>query len=321
MKPIFFPFTSLTQFDAESIINYFDSFIYLSTSSVDELHTSESDWFNILWKEKNFIEPITLTQEELQPLLSSVKSWRAWADANYGKQTKKGYLQSIFRENPYFTSDSDIFAIRSQIEKGLISNNQRKIDQNNFNSTKVKENIDNALLFLRLASIADKDNEDIDKKLLSIEELESNIFAELKGDIEDNYISQNILEPNTHSLDESQTLNEQILTNKILTNQPLIKNKIPFMTDRGELMTEQRVCSWLSFFLSKKSIFGELSSNSFITTSRAVVDFIISISEKSKLMLDIDNLKMHKEKKSTLNDDFQLFQLSGHIMEQIIAII
>ncbi|MBF0230289.1 MAG: hypothetical protein HQK63_11995 [Desulfamplus sp.] len=316
MKPIFFPFTSLTQFDAEAIITYFDSFIYLSTSSVDELQTSESDWFNILWREKNVIEPITLTQEELQPLLSSVKSWRAWADANYGKQTKKGYLQSIFRENPYFTSDSDIFAIRSQIEKGLKSNNQKKIDQRGFIGDNFKQNIDNALLFLRLAAIADKDNEDVDQKLSSIKELESNIFAELKGDIEDNYTTQNILEPNTHSLDESQTLNEQILT-----NQPLIKNKISLMTDRGELMTEQRVRSWLSFFLSKKSIADELSSNSFITTSRAVADFIISISEKSKLMLDIDNLKMHKEKKSTLNSDCQLFQISGQIMEQIIAII
>ncbi|MBF0572391.1 MAG: hypothetical protein HQK69_01325 [Desulfamplus sp.] len=310
MKPIFFPFTSLTQFDAESIINYFDSFIYLSTSSVDELHTSESDWFNTLWKEKNVIEPITLTPEELQPLLNSVKSWRAWADSNYGKQTKKGYLQSIFRENPYFTSDSDIFAIRSQIEKGFTSNNQKKIDQRDFIGDSFKKNIDNALLFLRLAAIADKENEDVDQKLASIEELESNIFAQLKGDIEDNYIIQDI-----HEVD-GQTLNSEILN-----NQPLIKNRISLMTDRGELMTEQRLRSWLSFFISKKSIFDELSSNSFITTSRAVADFIIYISDKSKLMLDIDTLKMHKEKRSTLNSDCQLFEISGDIMEQIIAII
>ncbi|MBF0111569.1 MAG: hypothetical protein HQK74_02405 [Desulfamplus sp.] len=275
MNPIFFPFTSLSQYDAKSILNFFDKFSYLSTSSAKELELSEPDWFKHLWREKGAIEPITLMEDELNPILESVKSWRSWADANYGRQTKSGYLQSIFRQNPYFTSDSDIFSIRSQIEKGgLLAS-----ESNSHLNRKDKKGgaKDNFLLFLRLAAIADCENETIDQKLSSIDNLESNLFTELKGE-------------------KTQEAKESICDNFIDFNSLGLHK-----TDRGEVMTKERIGSWINLFIEKKGYLGDTFPDIFVTTSRAAVDFLFSLIEKSNLMLDIDNFKVHKEKNSICN--------------------
>lgn len=279
MKPLFFPFTSLTKYDADSLLNYFETFSYLSTSSDEELVISEPDWFQNLWREKRLIEPITLSQDELTPLLKEIKEWRAWAEINYGKQTKKGYLREIFKVQPYLTSDSDIFAIRSQIEKGT---NQIPKSNQSDNYQKIDNN---SLLFLRLAAMADLENEVVDEKLSSIKEREADIFAELKGALD-------------YNKDENSE-NPQLIA------------------DRGELMTEQRIRSWFNLFMSKKERFNGAAPNIFVTTSRAVVDFLISLSEKSKLMLDIDNFKVHKEKNSAT--DYELFQITEHQISAILA--
>ncbi len=268
MKPLFFPFTSLTKYDADSLLNFFETFSYLSTSSEEELAVSEPEWFQTLWREKRAITPVSLSNEELTSLLGAVKSWRAWAEINYGKQTKPGYLKAIFRETPYFTSDSDIFAIRSQIEREL-SKVEKQIEPDKKAHKKCDYN--NSLLFLRLAAISDLENELIDQRLSSIEELQTELFAELKG-----------------------TLDERVQEDSL--NKTLI-------SDRGEFMTEQRLISWFSLFISQKDHFVGSSPYCFVTTSRAIVDFIMSASQKSKLMLDIDNFKVHKEKNSSSPDN------------------
>ncbi|MBF0302248.1 MAG: hypothetical protein HQK73_04355 [Desulfamplus sp.] len=280
MKPLFFPFTSLTKYDADCLLNFFETFSYLSTSSDDELAVSEPEWFQTLWREKKVITPVTLSKEELTPLLGSIKSWRAWAEINYGKQTKQGYLKSIFRETPYFTSDSDIFTIRSQITNGI---NQLQPDKKAH-----KKDYNNSLLFLRLAAMADLENEAIDQKLLSIEELETNLFAELKGSLDD------------ENIDKENLIGD---SDKISLNSTSIRENSIVITDRGELMTEQRILSWLAFFLTKKGNLSNSAPCHFATTSRAVVDFLLSVVEKNKLMLDIENFKVHKEKNSPSPED------------------
>ncbi len=282
MNSIFFPFTSLTQYDADCLLSFFETFSYLTTSSADELALSEPEWFQTLWKEKRAVEPVTLSQEELIPLRASIKSWKDWADTNYGKQTKSGYLQSIFRDSPYFTSDSDIVSIRTQIKSGL-DMYSKDTNKNANNALHVKS----APVFLRLAAMADRENEAVDQQLSSIGRLEADVFAELKGGLDEKSFDSNILRVNTAT------------------------------QDRGELMTEQRVRAWFSFFLTKKYDFSDQSHQVFVTTSRAVIDFIISVSEKSKLMLDIDNFKVHKEKNSTAN--YELFQITEQQMAVILA--
>lgn len=278
MKPLFFPFTSLTKYDADCLLSFFESFSYLSTSSDDELN-SEPDWFQTLLRKKRAVEPITISQDELTPLLKKIKEWSSWAQINYGKQTKHGYLREIFREQPYFTNDSNIFAIISQIEKG--KNELQKSNQ----AEHYQKNDDNSLLFLRLAAMADRENEIVDQKLTSIKEREADIFAELKGSLDHNSIENN--------------------------------RNLQLTADRGDLLTEQRICSWFKFFMSKKERFNASVPNIFVTTSRAVVDFLMSVSEKSKLMLDIDNFKVHKEKNS--DADYELFQITENQLSAILA--
>lgn len=275
MKPIFFPFTSLTQYDAKSVLSFFDTFFYLSTQSDEELAQSEPEWFQTLWRETLSLEPVTLSSEELTPLLASIKSWRLWAEANYGKTSRSGYLKSIFRENPYFTSDTDIVAIRSQIERGVSSAVSKDIVAEEDSG----HSLNRAMLFLRLAMMADRENEAIDQQLLSIDRLEAELFSELHGELDNDLIAETAPrsggeEPGQFSATASDG------------------------ADRGEFMTEERVRSWLTLLVAKQSHFKDLSSVVFVTTSRAAIYFLLSVSKKSKLMLDIDNFKVHKEKNS-----------------------
>lgn len=295
MKPIFFPFTSLTKYDVKSLLSFFDSFSYLSTQSADELSLSEPEWFKTLWKEDRSVEPVTLSQEELTPILSSVKSWRSWADANYGKKNQTGYLQAIFREKPYFTSDSDIFAIRSQIETGVDSIKDDLIRKDGVKPdlNKSSERLKRALLFLRLAMIRDLENDSINQQLSSISQLEANIFSELQGEIDSESLSDQdslLGKEDLLRMDELSGVND---------SQWMQIGNIGKEEDRGSLMTEQRVRNWLTFFIAKQGCFNDCLPNLFVTTSRAVIDFLLFVSEKSKLMLDIDNFKVHKEKNSS----------------------
>ncbi|MBF0467470.1 MAG: hypothetical protein HQK61_01065 [Desulfamplus sp.] len=296
MKPVFFPFTSITEYDARSVLSFFETFSYLSTKSDDELMASEPEWFQRLWKKECCVEPVTLDKEELSVLLASVKSWRSWAEANHGTTTRSGYLQSIFRQTPFFTSDTDIVSIRSQISRGIrmaekdnslekfhtnpkdssikdssIPVNQYPLKENCESTGNCESPVNRALLFLRLAMMTDIENESIDHQLSSIERLEANLFAELKGDM------------------ESQTNNDE----------PDEISGIDSKEDRGSLMTEHRLRCWLDLFMAKQPHFNDSTPNLFVTTSRSVIDFLLSVIEKIKLMLDIDNFKVHKEKKSS----------------------
>ncbi|MBF0235604.1 MAG: hypothetical protein HQK65_21590 [Desulfamplus sp.] len=332
MKPIFFPFTSLTEYDAKSILSFFETFSYLSTKSDDELTISEPEWFQTLWKQKKYVDPVTLTQEELNPILASIKSWTSWAEANYGKQTRSGYLQSIFRENPYFTSDTDIASIKSQIKKGISStfrtdgsedgiSMSKSLDSSKSSKSskalksskpldspgdinqylvhdKSQEVFNHALLFLRFAMMTDLENESIDQQLSSIDLLETNLFSELKGDMENSLPSAiSTKEPSFDK--EFLSDDEQFMESEAIYEVPTEKASMNSKEDRGTLMTEQRLRDWLTLFISKQSYFNDSVPNLFVTTSRAVIDFLLDVIEKSKLMLDIDNFKVHKEKKSS----------------------
>gem|GEM_PF-6756687 len=309
MKPIFFPFTSLTPYDVKSILAFFNTFSYLSTQSAEELETAGDKWFQSLWRESFNVEPVTLSQEELKPLLLSIKSWRAWAEVNYGKETRSGYLQSIFKDRSYFagdTGDTAVSSIRAQIEKGVDSVKEYKTedvdsqvrfmnralddseaaDRSSLNEQS-QHALNRALLFLRLAMMADSENEAIDQKLASIERLEVSLFSALKGEME------STLMENSEPLSVKDSLiNDGAVADQLTTGDSS-------KSDRGALMTEERLRSWLTLFMAKKTHFKSSPPPVFVTTSRAVIDFILSVSKKSKLMLDIDNFKVHKEKNSS----------------------
>jgi len=306
MNPIFFPFTSLTLYDVKSLLAFFDTFSYLSTQSAEELETAGDRWFQPLWRESFKVEPVTLSQEELKPLLLSIKSWGAWAEVNYGKETKSGYLQAIFKDRAYFTGDTGdtgLSDIRAQIEKGVASVKEYRTEDVDSQARFMNRALDaadkscsdeqsqrcfnRALLFLRLAMMADSENEAIDQKLASIERLESSLFSELKGEME------SCLMENSEPL----SVKNSLINNGSMADQLITGNSSK--SDRGAVMTEERLRSWLTLFMAKQFHFKRSSPAIFVTTSRAVIDFILSVSRKSKLMLDIDNFKVHKEKKSS----------------------
>ncbi|SLM33279.1 hypothetical protein MTBBW1_990008 [Desulfamplus magnetovallimortis] len=341
MRAIFFPFTFLNKNESALLSSLFQKSTFLSIQSEKERADScarsseshgESDDFALSGikegdassncdislnkqnpartMDRSVLTPVIFSDDEILPVIKSVASYREWAQLNQG--TGKGYLKSVLRESPYFTSDTDISSIRCQITKGIKGNAQGGIvpdflsstsgssgSANSFSSAESswpeqanQENDDKlfrSLLFLRLAQISDQEQEEIDTKMLSLDNCERLLFTQLKGgdfqeQDDDPFTGDEFFHGNLSFHDSTATPDHK-------NYDGYSKGKGTY-SDRGRFMTEQRMIAWSTAMKSRFEPEGEYL---FITSSPAVLDFIISVAEKSKLMLDINNFKVQKE--------------------------
>ncbi len=112
------------------------------------------------------------------------------------------------------------------------------------------------LMFLRLAKIHDIEKENLDSHFDLIEENENKLFSDIQG----------------HD-------------SKFDT-----KRK----EDLGEYMTSKRVGAWVDFFNEKIPFNSFDSPLLFVTTSPAVMEYLLSVSENKIKLLDIEDLKVHE---------------------------
>ncbi len=292
----------------------FQQCIFLSTESEKEWTDSELTFREklISWK-RNILFPLAFSKEELKPVLASLASYRDWAALHQGAA---GYLKTIARGTPYFTSDTDISSIRSQIEKRT---NNAHPDLSQAVASTPSESFFRSILFLRLAHLSDQEHEALDSQLLSIDRSENILFSKLKG-MKNTDIG--LLEPKESADAEKSIESEKSVEPEKRRVRP--DESIGHYRDRGSLMTEQRMHAWSMLLMSKledcinqgqpvKNLIQQdeklihegkkyshddcrgLNEFLWVTTSPAIVNFLISVSEKSKLMLDMDNFKVHKE--------------------------
>jgi hypothetical protein len=74
--------------------------------------------------------------------------------------------------------------------------------------------------------------------------------------------------------------------------------------DLGEYMTSKRVSAWVEFFNNKNPFNPSLL---FVTTSFAVMEYLLSVSKNKIKLLDIDNLKVHEKKCKNKNQWVEIF--------------
>ncbi len=275
MKFFYFPFTHVPVQDRVLMGGILKQVFYLSSDP-------EQTWSAGTWGEKtggrqvgkrvaaesteSFCKPDLVLvpfprdmRDKVVGLLADHRQWAAHSGAGPGQ------LKSLLRKTPYFTSDTQVSAIRSQIQKKVSPEPSREDPE---------QALVKALAFLCLARENDEQKAAIDDALSNINEKKHRLFATLIGE-------------------ESTTINPDNDENVSF---------IPTGTgdDPGALMTPLRIRSWFKVFsrlagTGNAPMGGSDEPVMLITTSPAVVDFFEQISQDGQLLLDKEINYVHKE--------------------------
>ncbi len=243
---LFFPFTHITDESLEIIMTFFPEIRFLSLNP----DFSRTEGQGILTEQGRLV-PVTCPEEQLARAEAVFRQYLEWTQLHRGNERN---LKLLLKDNPYFTSDSDIFAIKSQLR----GSGHKKQDAS-YDSSLV-----NHILFLKTAHSCDEQNEKIDRELSAIAAREDSIVRQLRG------------------VAEFQDMNGNTSAGS------------GYSRDPGEMMTKERISAWAACMAAngEPDRAGEIPL--FVTTSRAVFDYLDSICTDSINALDIDSINVHE---------------------------
>ena len=198
--------------------------------------------------------PLSFPGEMRDPVMRSVADYRQWA---IHSGAGPGQLKSLLRKTPYFTSDTQVGAIRSQIKGGL----SPEIPRDDPSDELMK-----ALVFLCLAGERDEQSTTIDAALSMVNEKTHHLFSTLAGEL------------------PTPSPEENPLTEAPFPDPSLVPGEN--VADPGALMTQSRVSSWFRVFQEVGDASPEDEPVVFITTSPAVLAFFEQIAPGGKLLVD-----------------------------------
>lgn len=288
IKPLLFPFTHLTGRDKELLSFVFQSFSILSMLSKKEIVSG----FPGLVESSDFIP---IPEKNLTPVTRAVNNYSQWARIHGGDSVA---LKAFMGEAQFFTSDNDVSSIYSKIRKD--TSTEKKFEENIKPQTTRKEQIFQALFFLKLAEQWDAENEVINGNLIEVAKKESLLFSSMKGEVEK--YEENTSGVNFSAINEEQTRS--------------------FSQDQAIFMTEQRLQSWSARLEVHTSGLDEEFPWLFVTTSPSSLALVESMAENSKLLLDINRLKVHEDyckKRLSWQNDF-LVSLDRFLKNEIATI-
>jgi len=161
---LFFPFTHITQNDLDTILTFLPQFHCLSISRDFKKNRVLHQMSN-----QGKIIPHFLSPEILVPVEQKIEQFFEWARIHKGDEQN---LKLFLKDNPYFTSDSDVAAIKSQI-RGNKKDGQDSIS----NDLSFQKD----LLFLKMAQLYDEQKEGIDLELKDLTQTSDNLVSTLRG--------------------------------------------------------------------------------------------------------------------------------------------
>ncbi len=161
---LFFPFTHITQNNLDTILTFLPQFHCLSISRNFKKNRVLHQMTN-----QGKIIPHFLSPETLASVEQKAEQFFEWARIHKGDELN---LKSFLKDNPYFTSDSDVAAIKSQI-RGNKKDGQDSIS----NDLSLQED----LLFLKMAQLYDEQKEGIDLELKDLTQTSDDLVSTLRG--------------------------------------------------------------------------------------------------------------------------------------------
>ncbi|SMC76020.1 hypothetical protein SAMN02746065_109103 [Desulfocicer vacuolatum DSM 3385] len=184
MKLFYFPLTRVSRQDRDILGLFFQKLFYISS---DTWHGApggpcRKETLSPYGKkespeetpdQENTLElmPLGFPQAMREQVMGSLGDYQQWARHS---GAGPGQLKSLLRKTPYFTSDTHVGAIRSQIKKGGHPETFREDPS---------QDLVKALVFLCLAGEHDEQKASIDAALSSVDEKKHRLFSTLAGDV------------------------------------------------------------------------------------------------------------------------------------------
>jgi len=238
----FFPFTFMDARQAKVLSCFFNCFNMLDIHDGAVLPEPMAGL-----EAQGRLTRVCLDKEKLALAGQEVRAYMDWAAIHKGNERN---FRALILENTFFKDDSGVAAIRAGIRNGTVSNDP--------DATNVRESGD-PLVFLKLADIHDRQSQDIQAALDTLDQENAALFAELKGDGDMSL-----------SVDHTQS------------------------PEPGQAMTEKRIKAWLKAAVDEEC-FDQEGISVLITTSRAVMDEFLTVAGQAINALDIDSIKVHEK--------------------------
>lgn len=245
--PLFFPFTHVSGTDLETISSFFPSISAFCPAPAPP--DGEKD-INTDPAQSNIV-PCYLPEDAARRLDHAVQQYFQWADTHKGNEKN---LKLLLKEQPYFTSDSQVTAITSRLKQMNEGATQKDTSRDWITE------VFNDLLFLKLAHRFDAQCNGIDDRLANIEKQKETLLADLKG---------------MTSTDDS-------------------IEGAGVLSDNRVAMISERVDAWFVCARAMKLVDGKTADKLFVTTSEAAWDYLKSNCGESVNLLDFDNVKVHE---------------------------
>jgi hypothetical protein len=269
MKLFYFPFTHVPQQDQDMLSAFFRKVFFISSGTwlgvpsgpfrgnnrfTPQHHgKKDSPGDTPVAPEELQLMPLPFPGKMREQVVRSLADYRQWA---VHSGAGPGQLKSLLRKTPYFTSDTQVGSIRSQIQGGLSPETPRDDPS---------DELMKALVFLCLAGERDEQNASIDAALSTVNEKTHRLFSTLAGELP--------------------TVSPESPGGDIPFSDPsLVPGKS--VADPGALMTPSRLSSWFRVFQEVGGAFPEDEPCVFITTSPAVLAFFERIAPGGNLLLN-----------------------------------
>jgi hypothetical protein len=169
MLPIFFPYTYVSQQTAAGLANFFRQFTIYQASArqvPEDMQTLVDDGL------LDIHVPVATDQTKLDDVLKNFQNWAAIH--SHRQELKTAILQSGVDPIPFF-DDSAVSQIVADIKDGL----------HHKTGPQVPDALFHARLFLEFAQEFDRQSQDTRKNLRSYEKKAKHLFADIKGESED----------------------------------------------------------------------------------------------------------------------------------------
>lgn len=248
MRILFFPFTHITQDQLTAVLSFFSSFDCLSVNQDFFEHKA----LNALYNEGR-IHPVFPAQEQIKIIEQTSAQYLDWAKIHTGDKVN---LKTLLSDTPYFTRDTDVTHIKSQLLKGAQTREIQTRETKNPQLSWQKE-----LLFLKMAQLCDAQHDRIDTELKHLEKIQEDLVNSLRG------LDTPISSP---------------------------EDKKEMSNDLGDKMTGERIASWAGYMAREGHLNIPEQTLVFVTTSTAVFEYLESNCEDVVNPLDIKQIKVHE---------------------------
>lgn len=162
---VFFPFTHIRENQLAILSAFFPqiSFLPVKKEKNDLPHIKMA-------VEQGRLKRILLADQALGLAAQKSLQYVEWAKIHKGNEHN---LKAIIKDSAYFTSDTQISAIKSQIRSSAGKKDEVQV-----------QSFEKELLFLSMAQMCDEQNEQVELELKNVEKKREKLFSVLKGDEE-----------------------------------------------------------------------------------------------------------------------------------------